>query len=96
MPHSCPTCDLPTRNTGNCDWCSIEYFDLYQTFPGILEGFSYEDYYKGEQIIIKPALEKLGYTNVRFGDGERDSFGPLSRVVIVTAPDGKLTHYVYG
>ncbi len=38
-------------------------------------------YIEWEQEVATPALESLGYTNIIFSDGERDSFGPLSRIV---------------
>ena len=60
--------------------------------------FSYNPrtYLEQEQTIIKPQLEALGYTNITFGDGERDSFGPLTRIVYTTGPDGYLQKFIYG
>jgi hypothetical protein len=40
-----------------------------------------KNYLWWEDNIAKPLLERFGYTNVSFGNGESDSFGPLSRVV---------------
>ncbi len=73
-----------------------EYTDLHEILPDDVWGeFSYADYYNGEQNILKPALEKLGYYDVRFYMGERDSFGPLSRVVKASHPDGAI-RAIYG
>lgn len=49
--------------------------------PGIWLHFDFSRYYEDEQVILKPALELKGYTNIRFRMGERDSFGPLFRIV---------------
>lgn len=61
------------------------------------EGFSFSvlEYRNGEQTILKPQLEKLGYTDVHFFMGERDSFGPLSRVV-TCVKDGQPVSFYYG
>jgi hypothetical protein len=48
-----------------------------------------------EAKIAKPALEALGYSRVMFGDGERDSFGPLTRLVWAEK-DGKRVKFIYG
>ena len=39
------------------------------------------EYWLWEDTIARPALEALGYERVTFHMGERDSFGPLSRIV---------------
>lgn len=43
--------------------------------------FNFSDYRKGEQTIISPQLEKLGYFDIEFFNIEADSFGPLIRGV---------------
>lgn len=53
------------------------------------------EYYDWEQKTATPKLESLGYTNVRFSNGEADSFGPLTRIVEATK-DGKRTYFIYG
>lgn len=76
-----------------------EYHDLHSILPAdniAWDNFDFNEYFSGERKYLKPALEALGYTNVRFLMGERDSFGPLSRIVVVCAPDSKDTFYVYG
>lgn len=46
-----------------------------------MEGFDFTRYKDSERFLLKPQLEKLGWWVVWFTDGERDSHGPLSRVV---------------
>ena len=58
--------------------------------------FSFEDYHRDEQQLLKPALEAQGFTNVVFSMGEQDSFGPLSRVVTCEDKTGKTRYFVYG
>lgn len=58
-------------------------------------GFDFNNYYTCELRMIKPLLERDGHTNVRFLMGERDSFGPLSRVV-EAQKDGTMVRYWYG
>ena len=60
---------------------------------GASGGGSYWDW---EAEIAKPALEALGYTEVTFNDGERDSFGPLTRIVGVTHKSGRRHYLIYG
>ena len=49
-----------------------------------------------ERKVCKPALEAQGYTAIVFLDGERDSFGPLTRLVHATDKDGVRRHFIYG
>lgn len=60
------------------------------------EGFSFADYWNGEQNILKPQLEALGYTDIRFSTAEGDSFGPLIRVCRCIDPEGNPRKYFYG
>ena len=60
------------------------------------DGFSFADYWNGEQNILKPQLIKLGYTDIRFRTAEGDSFGPLVRVCNCVDPDGIQRKYFYG
>ena len=53
------------------------------------------NYRTGEINILQPQLEKLGYKVIRWYDGERDSFGPLSRVALIEK-DGIQYKYCYG
>jgi len=59
-------------------------------------GFSFRDYIEGEKSILKPQLEKLGYTDITFFDEEKDSFGPLIRGVRMKDKDGKFVTAYYG
>ena len=43
--------------------------------------FNFTNYRKGEQTIISPQLEELGYFDIEFFNLEADSFGPLIRGV---------------
>jgi hypothetical protein len=40
-------------------------------------------YWDWEDVTAKPALEKLGYKVIGWYTDEGDSFGPLSRIVVV-------------
>lgn len=52
-------------------------------------------YWSWEEETARPRLEKLGYSKIRFSMGDRDSFGPLTR--IVTASKGGAIHrFIYG
>lgn len=48
-----------------------------------------------EEKIAQPTLEQLGYTVLRWRTGERDSFGPLSRIVTVEKA-GVVKRFIYG
>jgi len=60
------------------------------------EGFVFSKWYEGEPQILQPRLEALGYTNVKWFMGERDSFGPLTRYCEATTPDGDRVKLWYG
>lgn len=71
------------------------YQDLYDVIS--LEGFDYDEYWKGEEEIITPRLQEKGYENISFHDGERDSFGPLTRIVKATVGfSGPEVEFIYG
>jgi hypothetical protein len=57
--------------------------------------FDYNRYWSEEETKIKPLMEKAGFTKVSFGDGERDSFGPLTRKIYGVKYD-RLYVFVYG
>lgn len=74
-----------------------ETLDLEKFLPDIWDKFSFDRYHEGEQGIIKPALEKMGFKNIRFSMGEQDSFGPLSRIVVAfNTKTQKLQQFIYG
>lgn len=60
------------------------------------EKFSYEEYFQSELRILKPQMEALGFTSIYFQMGERDSFGPLSRIVYATDMEGNARQFIYG
>lgn len=67
----------------------------YCTCPskfGMLQEYFYWDW---EKNTATPRLEKLGYTKISFTDGERDSFGPLTRLVRAEK-DGQKVEFMYG
>lgn len=72
----------------------IQYKELGDTIS--FEGFEFNNHIDGENNILKPRLEEAGFHNVRFYDGERDSFGPLSRVCYATDEQEKIHHFIYG
>lgn len=57
--------------------------------------FCGQSYWKWEDHIAKPALELAGYERVTFHMGERDSFGPLTRVVRAYQK-GECHEFIYG
>ena len=72
---------------------------VYEELPALGDAwgdFRFERYYTDEGRLLRPALEKLGFTNVQFFMGERDSFGPLSRIVTATDSHGNTRRFVYG
>jgi hypothetical protein len=74
----------------------MNYADLYREIPEAMQKFSYEDFRTSEQTVIKPALEDIGYTDIKFSMGERDSFGPLSRIVTCKDGIGQTIRFIYG
>lgn len=61
----------------------------------VLATFNPSAYFRGEATILKPAIEALGFTLVTFSDGERDCWGPLSRIVSAYKDDRRF-EFVYG
>jgi hypothetical protein len=59
--------------------------------------FAVPGYGLDERDNLAPALEAAGYTDLgSWFTGDGDSFGPLSRCVRATAPDGDRVVVVYG
>lgn len=57
----------------------------------------FEHYTKSERDVITPALLDAGYYPTGdWYDGERDSWGPLSRCIDAETKDGKTVTVVYG
>jgi hypothetical protein len=70
--------------------------DLLEFLDRDAATFKFEDYYMGEQHILKPALERRGYTHVQFYMIEQDSFGPLIRGCKARNSDGNTEMFYYG
>lgn len=60
------------------------------------EGFRFSEYYIDEQTILKPQLEAMELSDIRFLDGERDSFGPLTRIITAKDASGATIKFCYG
>jgi hypothetical protein len=61
------------------------------------DGFGFdENYREQEKTILQPQLERLGYTDIQWGEGERDTWGPLTRTCRAYTRDGELTRFFYG
>lgn len=71
-----------------------DHYEALQDYISF-EGFSYAIYYYGEQHLLQPQLEAIGYINVTWLPGEQDDFGPLSRVCRAEK-DGKTFWFSYG
>lgn len=81
---------------------SPKYVDLHTLCPRLPTDQGYcilcgtgPRYTDWESNVATPALEKLGYTVGRWYTGEKDSFGPLSRLAIISK-DGTTSIVVYG
>lgn len=57
--------------------------------------FNYANWWDGEDKILKPQLESLGYTNIRFSPGETDTYGPLTRMCYADLNGARL-EFCYG
>lgn len=53
------------------------------------------EYWKYEQEKLTPWLQSMGFEDVRWGMGESDSFGPLSRVARMRLK-GHIFEFIYG
>lgn len=75
---------------------SRDYGDLLDILGEVsMEGYCDREYRKWEEQVAEPRLVELGYEVRMWTDGERDSFGPLSRIVI-TVKDGQVKRLIYG
>lgn len=71
--------------------------DLFAFLGGDFgDRFDFERYIEHEQSILRPELERRGFGKIRFSDGERDSFGPLSRIVTAVDQRGRTRRWCYG
>jgi hypothetical protein len=69
--------------------------DLWSYLELDAVAFDFSNYAEQEQTILKPALERKGFTRVAFFMGEQDSFGPLSRGIRAWKGDKSYVFY-YG
>ena len=60
-----------------------------------MEGFDYAHYFRDERELLTPRMEEAGYSNIRWGKGETDSFGPLTRTCSADK-DGHTFLFMYG
>ena len=58
-------------------------------------GLNVAGYRKQEIEILQPRLEELGYIFISWHDGERDSFGALTRICRAMAPNGEMVEFYY-
>lgn len=76
--------------------------DVEWTYPTDLDeiisfdGFCFAAYFAGEKDILKPQLERMGYTRIRFFTLEGDSFGPLIRGCNCVDSTGVERRFFYG
>ncbi len=72
----------------------------YEYLPDIIsfKNFDYSgaSYINQEETILKPQLQRLGYSEIIWLKGESDSFGPLTRVCRAFDNDGELHWFYYG
>jgi len=58
--------------------------------------FDFEEYFRDEKRVLQPQLEFLGYTDINWGSGEGDSFGPLTRICRAKDKNGNVVYFMYG
>jgi hypothetical protein len=80
---------------GEMEKQQIEYRPLWEVIS--LTGLLYDYTYRWQESdLLEPQLLALGYTNIQWQDGERDSFGPLTRVCSANDKHGTRVYFVYG
>lgn len=70
--------------------------DLLTLLGSDADSFDFGDYHNGEAKILRPAMERRGYTDVSFYMTEQDSFGPLGRGCVAYDSTGKRVRFYYG
>jgi len=60
------------------------------------EGFDFSNWRNHERELLTPRLEKAGFSDIEFDYGDRDSFGPLTRVARMTDNEGRRGKAWYG
>jgi hypothetical protein len=63
--------------------------------PGYCITHGFPNYMNWEIVVAEPALEKAGFETLGWGDGDGDSFGPLTRRAMCVK-DGQQVIFVYG
>jgi len=58
--------------------------------------FDYGEYLRDEKAVLQPQLELRGYTDIIWGSGEADSFGPLTRICRAIDKLGNVCYFMYG
>lgn len=72
----------------------VRYEALYKIIS--FEGFDYRMFIRDEMTVLKPRLEEKGFTDIRFSMGEKDTFGPLTRICVCRDAEGKPRRFIYG
>lgn len=88
MPHT-----NPHENTSEG---GPEYEELSNVIDVSDAEWDVEGYRSYELDVLQPRLVALGYTEIRWTDGERDAFGPLSRVATCRNAAGEVKAFIYG
>ncbi len=60
------------------------------------DGFDWDQYGTSEWEVLTPQLHDWGFREIKWGPGETDSFGPLSRVATMRDQDGSIVRFCYG
>lgn len=73
------------------------FIDLFEIIGENVEmgGFCDHNYREWEINVAEAELNDRGYRIIRWETGERDSFGPLSRIVTVENEDGLRYKLIY-
>ena len=85
-----------TARKAEVERLEAEARDLLDFIGDEAKAFDFGEYREGEADILRPALERRGFTSVRFYMGEEDSFGPLSRMCAAKDPSGAEVRFYYG
>ena len=88
-----------TKTMDNHDWFANEYIDIFRVIdheavqmPRFCDSNNFSHW---ENETATPKLKEKGYQVRGWFDGERDSFGPLSRYC-VAIKDGQQFRFIYG
>lgn len=70
--------------------------DLIEFLGNAATDFDFSDWHKGEEKILKPALQARGFKSISFYMIEEDSFGPLIRGCVANDSSGERVRFYYG